>query len=158
MHSYLYPTEPHWFDVELENWKNSGKRYFSFPFLWFKPTTLPKDESSEFWLYLYYSGSRTDDGNLQRVVQYRAKVVAHSYRVIEGDDIFTRRVDDPKVWFKCDVVEELRTTAGSYLKDSDFSHVNENQNLLSSIRNSIAPVKRNTSVITVQQTRYCLQD
>ena len=158
MHSYLYPTIPNWFDKALESWKNSGKRYFSFPFLWFKPHTLPKDKSSEFWLYMYYSESQTQEDNLKRVIQYRAKVVAHSNTIIQGSDIYTHQGEDPKVWFKCDAVEELRNISGKYLTEKDFDHLDAGKNLLSSIRNSIAPVKRKSPVITVQQTKYWLQD
>ncbi|MDF7807550.1 hypothetical protein P4E94_08890 [Pontiellaceae bacterium B12219] len=157
MNSYLYPTEPHWFDDELKKWKSSGKRYFCFPFLWFEPHTLPSDKTKEFWLYLYYAESRTDNQSLQRVVQFRAKVIETSLSKIKGNDIHLLENDEAKTYFKCDVVEEIKTVDGKFLTEADFNHA-QGKNLLSSIRNSVAPIIRKTPMITVQKTMYWLND
>ncbi|QBG47697.1 hypothetical protein EGM51_09940 [Verrucomicrobia bacterium S94] len=143
MNSYLYPTEPGWFPAELEKWKSSGKRYFCFPFLWHEPHTLPSDQTKEFWLYLYYAQGRTGEGELQRVVQFRAKVVETSREEIEGNDIHLLFNPEAKMYFKCDIVEEIKSIEGKFLTDADFQHI-EGKNLLSTIRKSVAPIIRNT--------------
>lgn len=158
MNSYMYPTLPHWFDKAIEKWKSSGKRYMCFPFRWFEPHTLPKEKTKEFWLYLYYSETSTEESELQRVVQYRAKTVQYSKGPIYGADIYTREEDDGKVYFKCEVVEEIRKEDGGFLKESDFRHWKEDKNLLSAMRNSIPPVLRVSPIITVQRTMYWLND
>ena len=155
MKSYFYPTQPEWFESLLEDWKNSGKVTLSFPFLWFAPTTLPTDKTEKFWMYLYYTKSKTEILSLQQVVKFRVRVIAHDFSVIENASIHNR-IDtqiDGKVWFQCDIVEEIRRIDGNYLMATDFKHSKPEVELLQSIRNSIAPVDCIASIVTVQTTQ-----
>lgn len=159
MKSYFYPTIPVWFEKLLEEWKKSGKRTLVFPFLWFKPTTLPEKQTAPFWMYLYYSESQTEPVELQRVVKFRVRVVAYNFYKIQGEHIFTHVDSEPdaKVWFQCDLVEEVKDLNGGYLHECDFKHA-EGVSLLQAIRNSIAPVVRISSLVTVQSTWHCVND
>ncbi len=159
MNSYLYPTLPGWFESLLEEWKASGKRTLAFPFLWFKPTTLPTNQSAPFWMYLYYTETQTENPLLQRVVKFRVRVVFYDFSIIQGIHIHTRRdqESEAKVWFQCDLVEEIKDAHGGYLHESDFKH-SEGVTLLPSVRNSIAPVDRVSSMVTVQSTWHCIND
>jgi hypothetical protein len=159
MNSYFYPTQPDWFETLLEEWKGSGKRTLGFPFLWFKPTTLPVNKNEVFWMYLYYTETQTKNALLQRVVQYRVRVIAHDFLTIQSTSIFNRLdvESEGKVWFQCDLVEEIRHINGAYLHDSDFKHI-EDISLPQSIRNSIAPVERIAPIVTVQSTWHCIND
>jgi len=158
MSSYLYPTKPHWFDLVITKWKSSGKRYLCFPFLGFEPHPFHHVKPKEFWLYHYYSEKKTEEKELQRVVQYRAKVVQHSLIPVEGKDVYLHKDGEAKIYFKCAVVEEIRKEDGSDLTIADFSHVDKNKHLPSAIRKSIAPVIRISAAITVQRTMYWLND
>ncbi|GAB6044399.1 hypothetical protein JCM17961_50920 [Endothiovibrio diazotrophicus] len=159
MNSYFYPTLPGWFEKLLESWKSSGKRELSFPFLWFKPTTLPEDKNATFWMYLYYTETQTEEIDLQRAVKFRVRVIEHSFKEIAGPAVHTIRdsAADAKVWFRCDVVEELRREDGELLRASDFEHAG-GVSLLQAVRNSIAPVNRNGRCISVQKTAFSLND
>lgn len=159
MQSYFYPTVPDWFESLLEDWKTSGKRTLAFPFLWFKPTTLPEDQSTPFWMYLYYTENQTENVELQRVVKFRVRVVSYDFSVIEGSNVYTHKDNESeaKVWFQCDLVEEIKDNNGGYLHESDFKH-SEGVSLLQSVRNSIAPVDRISSMSTVQSTFFSIND
>jgi hypothetical protein len=159
MNSYLYPTVPGWFESLLKSWKASGKRTFAFPFLWFKPTTLPTNQSAPFWMYLYYTENQTKDPSWQRVVEFRVRVVFYDFFIIQGTHIHTCREQesDAKVWFQCDLVEEIKDVNGGHLHESDFKH-SEGVALLQSVRNSIAPVDRVSSMVTVQSTWHYIND
>ena len=158
MVSYFYPTQSGWFEGILEAWKNSGKRTLSFPFLWFNPTTLPTDQYESFWMYLYYTETSTEDSSLKRVVKFRARVIRHTFSIIHGESIHTYEEPDAKVWFQCDLVEEIRDLNGNALRDTDFEHLVNGVALLQAVRNSIAPVKRVTPMVTVQSTWCCIND
>jgi hypothetical protein len=159
MKSYFYPTEPVWFEGLLEYWKNSGKSTLGFPFFSFTPSTLPADKSEKFWMYLYFSKNKTEDPLLKQVVKFRVRVVAYDFSVIENASIHNR-IDaqtDSRVWFQCDIVEEIRRIDGSYLMATDFKHSKPEVELLNSIHNSIAPVDCLASIATVQTTlRYII--
>lgn len=159
MNSYFYPTHPNWFEELFESWKNSGKRELSFGFLWFKPTTLPGDTKATFWMYLYYTENQTEESELQGVVKFRVRVIEHSFSKIAWPAAYTvlDDTDEVKVWFRCDVVEELRREGGELLRASDFEHI-DGLSLLQSVRNSIAPVRRKGQCLSVQKTSYCLND
>ena len=150
MSSYLYPTLPDWFEKVLEEWKVSGKRTLCFPFLWFKPTTLPIDHHAPFWMYLYYTESQTENPLLKRVVKFRVRVVFYDFSIIQGASIYTHleAKADAKVWFECDLVEEIKDLHGGYLHESDFKHV-EDVALLQSIRNSIPIQPEGTGIVIV---------
>jgi hypothetical protein len=156
MASYFYPTESGWFEKLLEDWKVSGKRTLAFPFLWFNPTTLPTNQSEPFWMYLYYTASSTE---FPREVKFRVRVVYYDFSIIQGANVhaFTDSVSEAKVWFQCDLVEEIKDANGGALHDSDFEHIN-GLSLPQTVRNSIAPVKRLTPIVTVQSTWYCIND
>lgn len=160
MKSYFYPTVPGWFEPLLVEWKTSGKRTLSFPFLWYKPTTLPDDKNAPFWMYLYYTVSKTEDKSLQSIVNFRVRVISYGDSIIEGVHVHARQVSasEAKIWFECDLVEEIKNKNGGYLHDSDFKHTIKNISLLQTIRNSIAPVERITPMVTVQSTWHCLND
>ena len=159
MDSFFYPTRDTWFEINiLEAWKNSGKKFVSFPFLEYEPHTLPPEEKSSFWMYLYYSESKTQDPALKRVVKFRVLVDEYSFSKFLNFDTFqTESNNNPTVWFKCARVEEIRKVNGLYLTDADFEHI-KGSKLLSSIRNSIAPVRRITNAICVQATYQLLMD
>jgi hypothetical protein len=159
MKSYFYPTLPGWFETLIDQWKGSGKRTVAFPFLRFQPNTLPTNQSVPFWMYLYYTESQTTESSLQRVVKFRVKVISFDYAIIHGSNIHTHResVTDAKVWFQCDLVEEVRDANGGYLHESDFKH-SEGLSLLQAVRNSIAPVKRVSPMVTVQSTWHSIND
>lgn len=158
MASYFYPTHSGWFETFLENWKDSGKRELVFPFLWFEPHTLPPKEHTPFWMYIYYSQGQTPEPQLQGVVKFRVRVIQYSTERIVVQEMYTDDTNDnPKMWFRCDVVEELRKEDGQLLRASDFEHA-KGKALLQTIRNSIAPVKRITECISVQTTQFILND
>jgi hypothetical protein len=102
----------------------------------------------------------TEEPSLRGVVKFRVRVISYSYSIIEGAHVYYRQ-DVPeeagKVWFKCDLVEEIKNEDGGYLRDSDFKHT-EGVSLLQSVRNSIAPVERINPMITVQSTWHCPND
>jgi len=85
-------------------------------------------------------------------------VVQFGITAIDGNDIFLHDDEDAKMYFKCDVVEEIRRQNGEFLKESDFKHIHAGKNLLSAVRKSIAPIKRISPAITVQKTMYWLND
>ena len=157
MASYFYPTESGWFEELLEDWKKKGKRTLAFPFLRFNPTTLPANQSEPFWMYLYYTASSTE---LQREVKFRVRVVYYDFSIIQDANvhIFRDSESEAKVWFQCDLVEEIKDVNGKALHDSDFEHSEDGVALLQAVRNSIAPVKRVTPMVTVQSTWYCIND
>jgi hypothetical protein len=159
MKSYFYPTRPDWFENILESWKNSSKSHLVFTFNWFRPTTLPEVKTDPFWMYLYYSERQTEITELQRVVKFRVRVVAYDFSLIEDGYIDSSLLTAPeaKVWFKCDLVEEIKGLNGGYLHESDFKHT-EGVQLLQAIVNSIAPVKRISPMVTVQSTWHCIND
>jgi hypothetical protein len=159
MNSYFYPTEDGWFEDLLEKWKSSGRRELCFPFLWFRPSTLGQNQDGTFWMYMYYTKSKTEEPESRGTVKFRVRVCSYSFSVINGDNIYTCQDNEPEatVWFRCDIVEELRNTDGSFLKSSDFKHAYD-VDLLSSVRNSIAPVKRTSPMLIVQTTGYALSD
>ena len=159
MNSYFYPTESGWFDVLLGEWMNSGKRTLAFPFLNTFPHTLAKSAPRHFWMYLYFTGEKTSIQELRRTVPYRVRVVRWSRSAISGEHVHTHDVyeEQATIWFECDLAQELRTPAGVFLTDQDFKHVQDRE-LLSSIRNSIAPVKRVAPLVVVQATGWWLQD
>lgn len=162
MASYFYPTYSGWFETFLENWKDSGKRELVFPFLRFEPHTLPPNEHTPFWMYIYYSKAQTPESQLQKAVKFRVRVIQHSTKRIVAPEMYTDQDtddtnDNPTMWFRCDVVEELRRKDGQLLRADDFEHA-EGIALLQAIRNSIAPVKRITECISVQTTQFILND
>ncbi|WP_195741986.1 hypothetical protein [Methylobacillus flagellatus] len=159
MNSYLYPTIPGWFEELLERWKSSGTRAISFPFLWFKPTTLPNDKNAAFWMYLYYTENQTKKIDLKRVVKFRVRVIEYSFSMIKGPDIYTifDNEVDAKVWFRCDVVEEIRKNNSEFLHAANFEH-SEGVLLPQFVRKSIAPIRRKSNCISVQKTSYLLND
>jgi hypothetical protein len=156
MDSCFYPTKDEWFEELVEEWKNSGKKEFCFPFHKFTPTTLPQDSGARFWMYLYYSQTRTQDESLQRVVKFRVRVVSHANNPFLDPDVYTRpdHGPEPKVWFKCDLVEEIKNLEGGYLHDSGIEHTEPGVALLSAARNSIPPVRRMVPMVVVQTTGY----
>jgi len=157
MASYFYPTESGWFEKLLEKWKKSGKRTLAFPFLWFNPTTLPTNQSKPFWMYLYYTASSR---KFRRVVKFRVRVVSYGFSIIQDANVhvFRDSESEAKVWFQCDLVEEIKDVNGKALHDSDFEHLVNGVALLQAVRNSIAPVKRVTPIVTVQSTWCCIND
>ena len=162
MNSYLYPTEDKWFAPLLETWKHSGRPRLIFPFFNFKVTTLPQDDRKPYFCYLYYSESRTEDEALHGVVQYRARVIRHSFEPITDAGAHSRDYelqsgDKETVYFLCDLVREITNSAGEALKLADFVH-RDGVDLGSAIRNSIAPVRRIVPMVTVQTTSYNPQD
>ena len=160
MDSFFYPTRDSWFEKNiLEGWKNSGKKFVSFPFLEYEPKALTESGKPPFWMYLYYSERKTQESTLKGVVKFRVLVDEYSLSKFEHSDIFTCEDTDnnPTVWFKCSRIEEIRNKTGSYLTRDDFKH-SRDKNLLSSIRNSIAPVRRITDAICVQVTYQLLMD
>jgi hypothetical protein len=157
--SYFYPTEPSWFENLLDEWKTSGKRTLVFPFLWFKPTTLPTNQRAPFWMYLYYTETQTENPLLQRAVKFRVRVVFYDFSIIQETNIhtFLDSESEAKVWFQCDLVEEIKGIDGGYLHESDFKHA-EGVSLLQAVHNSIAPVERISPIVTVQSTWHCIND
>ena len=162
MDSYLYPTEDKWFAPLLETWKHSGQPKLIFPFFNFKVTTLPQNTEKPYWVYLYYSKSRTDDEALRGVVQYRVRVIRHSFEPITDAGAHARDYeptngDKAAVYFLCDLVEEITNSAGEALRLADFVH-RDGVKLSSAIYNSIAPIRRIMPMVTVQTTSYNPQD
>lgn len=160
MSAYFYPTEDGWFENLLSEWKNSGLPRLCFPFYKFSVKTLPTIAGQKpYWMYLYFSENRTEDELLRGVVQYRVRVIQHAFEAIADPGAFTRTdaPDDRKVWFISDLVEEIRNTAGGYLRANDFEHPN-GVKLTAAIRTSIAPVKRIVPLVTVQSTAYQSSD
>ena len=158
MESYVYPTEDKWFTQLLETWKHSGQPRLIIPFFNFTVTTLPQDNGKPYFCYLYYSKSRSDDEALRGVVQYRARVIGHSFQPITDAGAHVRDYeptngDKATVYFLCDAVEEITNSAGETLKLADFVH-RDGLDLGSAIRNSVAPVKRIVPIVTVQTISY----
>ena len=102
MKSFFYPTQPEWFEDLLLDWKNSGKDTLGFPFLWYTPTTLPADKDEKFWMYLYYSKTKTKETSLKQVVKFRVHVINYDFSIIENTRVHNR-IDvnnEDKVWFQ----------------------------------------------------------
>lgn len=161
MTSFYYPTEPGWIEKMRDEWINSCLPCCSFSFLDFYPSTLP--ENKPFWMYLYYTKTQTTDQkyhHLQMKVQFRVLVLEH------GREEFTDQKNvhvyhfgggTPKIWFKCSRIEEIRGIDRKFLTNEDFNHA-EGKELLSAIRNSIAPVKRLNPIMIMQRTFMEIQD
>jgi len=153
MDEYIYPTEPGWIERMVERWLESEKTYFAFSFLNFLPTTI--NSGFPFYMYLYYTKKQTEDVNLSGKIQYRVRVVSVKKSEFEDEDTFTFRFNSgiSKIWFKCDLCDNLETTSG-FLTLDDFAHAEDQTRVLSSaIRTSIAPVKLTSRAIT-RESRY----
>jgi hypothetical protein len=153
MTAYLYPTEPGWIEDVRDRWMQSGLPYLSFPFLSFRPTTLPSLQLGSFWMYFYFTDTRTESPSLKRKIQFRAHIIEYSNDRFNGrNDVFVCEFDgNARVWFRCDAIEELRSKSGELLSDLDFERV-QGTNLLSAIRSSIAPVRRVSHAKVLQRT------
>ncbi|MDM8539939.1 hypothetical protein QUF90_02520 [Desulfococcaceae bacterium HSG9] len=155
MTAFLYPTEPGWIEDMRDGWMQSCLPYFSFSFLSFRPTTLPSPQFGSFWMYFYFSDARTEEHNLKRRIQYRARVTEYSEAGFANqNDVFVYEFDgEPRIWFKCHALEEVRSENCQLLCDSDFVHT-QGVNLTSAIRNSIAPVRRVSHAKVLQRTSH----
>jgi hypothetical protein len=157
MKEYLYPTtgDLGWIEKILKNWKSEDKK-FLIPFYKFIPHTLPKGKKP-YWLYMYYSDSSTFDSSLKRKVLYRVHVIETIFDNLVNADVMYKlcgmptyhfgNSDDTKVLFICDNIQEINNINGNMLTNKDFLHIDKNKNLLSSVRNSIAPVRRLSRVV-----------
>jgi hypothetical protein len=155
--AYFYPTEPGWIETMRDSWKASVSTNVSFSFLDYHPRTLPQHEP--FWMYLYYTQTATKNADLQRKVQVRVRVLEHNtdeYSHLPNVYVYSFDVN-AQIWFKCDKLEEVCRVDGTVLTDQDFTHA-EGKDLLASIRNSIAPVKRNVPIKVIQRTLCEVQD
>ena len=162
MDSYLYPTNDGWLEPMLNDWKHSGLPRMAFPFFGFRVTTLPQDTVRPFWMYVYYTKRSTEDEALRGVVQFRVRVIRHSFEPIidagaHNRDYELQAGDKEKVYFLIDLVEEVTNSAGEALRLADFVH-RDGVKLSSAIYNSIAPIKRIVPMVTVQTTSYNPQD
>lgn len=160
MNSYMYPTEDGWFENEVIGaWKESGKRTVCFPWLTFTPGKLPENKDESFWMYIYYTENSTKNSTLNGTVPFRVRVVFHDNDIIKGTDICTVRESalNPRAWFKCDLIEEIRSADGKHLRRKDFDHP-EGKELAQTMFNSIPPVKRQSPMVTVQSTSYYVND
>ena len=161
---YLYATYHGWFEDLLEAWKNSGRGELCFSWSRSRPTTLPPEGSPPFWLYLYYSRTRTDPEAMRGVVKFRARVVEH--RATEANpfrdtsSVFrSRRTPaNARVWFRCDLVHELRRENGRFLHARDFGHADAGdwRELVHRARVSIPRLRRLIPIVVVAATsRQC---
>ena len=142
MSAFFYPTQAHnhheWFGDLLAEWHRSSKKYLCFPFMSFKPHTLPS--SGDFWMYMYYRRQQTGIDQLKGKVKFRVHVTRWRDTAFQAPD--THHIDfggGETVWFLCDKAEEIRKPDGSLLTYYDFSH-RDGKQLYSTIRSSIAPV------------------
>jgi hypothetical protein len=151
--AYLYPTEPGWIEDVRDRWIQSCLPYFSIPFLSFRPTTLPSPQFGSFWMYLYFTNARTESPSLKRKIQFRMHGLEYSNEgFTDRNDVFVCEFDgNPRVWFRCNAIEELRSESSELLSDTDFEHA-QGINLLSAIRRSIAPVRRVSHAKVLQRT------
>jgi hypothetical protein len=110
-------------------------------------------------MYLYYSQRRTKDKSLRRVVKFRVRVISYARTPFNDPSVYVRQGHDPdpKVWFKCDLVEEIRA-ANCVLNDSHFEHTEARVAWLSAARNSIPPVKPRVQIVVVRATSYPFND
>lgn len=127
MDNYLYNTDSDW-QIDLrKNWKSSGKKYFTFPWLNFTPTKFTEETKKPFWLYFFYTG--------EIEVRYRVKVIDFNLTGYKSDkDTYRSNSNgDCRIWFKCDQFDELDPSTNKY----DFEHVDSSKKLLSATRRSI---------------------
>lgn len=142
MRAFFYPTQAHnhheWFGDLLAEWHRSNKKYLCFPFMSFKPHTLPS--RGDFWMYMYYRQKQTDIDELKGKVKFRVHVIQWSDTPFAAPDIHLIDFGGGEtVWFLCDKAEEVRKRDGNLLTLDDFSH-RDGKQLYSTIRTSIAPV------------------
>jgi len=141
MPDYFYPTEPGWIENMWNTWQATGRPHLSFSFLNFHPTTFPPNPFRPFWMYLYYTESRTNDESLRGKIKFRVRVIAYQAPPFNLPNIYIYHHTggpDEVIWFQVDRIEEIRC-GHRLLSASDFSHANPNKVLLRTIRTSIAP-------------------
>jgi hypothetical protein len=141
MPEYIYPTrvnyEDEWLKVMLHNWKASKLPLLCFPWILFNVNTIT-DRS--FWLYTYYSLSRSDIPALKGVIEYRIHVADWGLSKFMSSDAYPARFDEAgTAWFLCDRFEKICKRDNSQLLLQDFVH-KYNRRLASTMRNSIPPV------------------
>jgi len=138
MNDYLFPVEyiSHWDEEMILKWQNSTLPLLSFAFNRFFPHGLPDEP---FWLYLYYSKSRSMEPLYQGKLRFRFHVIAWNRNQFSGSDTYTYPTTlEGKVWFLCDKYEEISRISGGMLAYEDFHHPS-GKSLGSCLRNSIAP-------------------
>lgn len=159
MADYMYPTRTNfgdeWLKEMLMSWKNKCLRYLCFPWIKFRVHTIT---DNSFWLYMYYSLTRSDIPDLMGVIEYRLKIIdwgESQYQVHDGHDVFLARKDEPgTAWFLVDQYEEIQKAGGGELYLSDFSHAKQKR-LGSALRNSIPPVTCQAKIVV--RERYSQQ-
>lgn len=143
MNEVIYPTwalyDWHWVFEMISKWKGSEKPKLCFPWVKFKVHTLPPEP---FWMYLYYAVSRTDIPELKGRIEYRVRVRSWrpELKYDNGDILLERGNEDGTAWFLCDRFEEIAKRNGDLLTLTDFHHA-YGKNLVSTLRNSIPPVR-----------------
>lgn len=157
MDEYIYPTERghEWIDQLLENWKESCKPFVSFPWLKTNVHTLVDNSARPFWLYIYYAIGKTKRASLAGRLEFRFHVSEwnRSTNFMDSETHRERQDEDGKVWFRCSVAEEIRTTSGCLLSLDDFQHP-EGKKLPSAIRNSISPAIRHATIEVRRSWRH----
>jgi hypothetical protein len=155
MIEFLYPTryENGWIEDMISDWKKSNKPFMSFYFHKFYPRTLPPKPFEPFWIYFYYSHERTERPHLSGKILYRVNILDYneSGYFNQTDVSIIRFSGVAKIWFKCDKFEEIKNANGALLNSDNFRHIDPNKKLLSTIRSSIAPVKRLSQITVVSQ-------
>ncbi len=141
MREYLFPVEykayNHWDTQMIQEWQASRKPYLSFAFNRFSLHSLPQEP---FWLYLYYTKSRSEEAAFRGKLRYRFQVIQWAREQYGREDTYCfPSALDPRVWFLCDQFQEVRRASGESLAYEDFQHA-EGKNLASSLRSSIVPV------------------
>ncbi len=138
MKEFLFPVEyiNHWDEEMIQKWMDSKRPLLSFAFNRFFPHGLANEP---YWLYLYYTKSRTMEPYYQGKIRFRFHVIDWNENEYARADIYTYPTTlDGKVWFLCDKFEEVSRISGGMLAFEDFQHT-EGKNLGSCLRNSIAP-------------------
>lgn len=142
MESYLFPIEykenNHWDERMINNWKDSKLPYLSFTFNKFRPKTIP---SEPFWLYLYYCKGSTDEKFFKSRIRFRFYVFNSSDSIVNELNIYSFPPGlNPKKWFLCSKLEEIRISGNDLLTLYDFRHFEEKKKLYCCLHNSIPHV------------------
>jgi hypothetical protein len=168
MASFLYPTEDcfhdngsTWLDRMRDQFKASNRQTFTFAWLKSGVRTLPDNGHPPYFMYFYFSQSRSEK-EVHNQVPYRVRIVATSTKPLhhnESELPDVHRGDaDRRIYFRADLIEEIRSVDGSDYLSSWFEHEKGDRQPRLAAHNSIPPVRRTEPLVVVQRTSWELAD
>jgi hypothetical protein len=142
-------SDNHWVRKILDDWRDSGKPFLSFPWVSYQLHTLP---TGVFSLYLFYAAARTDIHELQAKIEFRIQIVAwRGTQGFAGADVFCAGNNGQvTAWLMVDRFEEIRREDGSLLTLADFQHVH-NQNIQIAMRDHLPNVQCVSPIQVIQR-------